>query len=249
VDVTLASFMAAAAFACAYLLGGPLGASEGVGRFWTRRRYVSAAAGISVAYIFVDVLPELEVQRQVVVGAAATTEILFAEQRIYLLALLSFVGVYGLQHMVLVAREGRRDADVRQGADAVYWIHLGGYALYSALIGYLVIDRTERGPIALAFYAFAMAVHFIIVDHALAEEHGRAYAPRGRRLLAASILFGWAIGEAVPLSPPVVARLFALLAGGVVITSLRTELPDDRQGRFWPFCLASVIFASVLVFA
>jgi hypothetical protein len=89
----------------------------------------------------------------------------------------------------------------------------------------------------------------VIVDHALTEEHGRAYALRGRWLLAASVLVGWFIGVAAPLSEPVVARLFAILAGGVVITSLRAELPDDRKGRFWPFCLGSVVFAVFLVFA
>ena len=40
-----------------------------------------------------------------------------------------------------------------------------------------------------------------------------------------------------PLPEVLLARLFAVLAGGVVITSLGAELPDDREGRFWPFCL------------
>jgi hypothetical protein len=248
-DVSIASLAAALVFACAYLLGGPLSASEKIERFRTRGRYVSAAAGISVAYIFVDVLPELEVQRQVVVRAAASADLLFAEQRIYVLALLSFVVVYGLEHMVLVTRDGRRAAVTAGKTDAVYWVQLVGYAAYSGLIGYLVIDRAERGPLALGIYAFAMAVHFLIVDHALAEEHGRAYAPRGRWLLAASVLAGWVIGVTTPVSEPVVARLFAVLAGGVVITSLRAELPDDRQGRFWPFCLGSGLFAAFLVIA
>jgi hypothetical protein len=53
----------------------------------------------------------------------------------------------------------------------------------------------------------------------------------------------------MPLSEVVVARLFAVLAGGVVITSLRAELPDDRDGRFWPFCVGAVIFAVFLILA
>ncbi|MCC6193002.1 MAG: hypothetical protein IT518_00915 [Burkholderiales bacterium] len=230
-------------------MGGKLGASGDLERFWTRNSYISAAAGISVAYIFVDVLPELELQRQVVVKAADGAEILFAEQRIYMLALLSFVVVYGLEHMVLVTRESRRESVAAGETDAVYWIQLAGYASYSALIGYLVVERGERGVLALGVYAFAMAVHFLIVDHALTEEHGRAYAPQGRRLLAASVLVGWFVGVATPLSEPVVARLFAVLAGGVVLTSLRAELPDDRQGRFWPFCFGAIIFAVFLIFA
>jgi hypothetical protein len=248
-DIPLASLAAALVFAGAYLVGGRLGASEEAERFWMRRRYLSAAAGISVAYIFVDVLPELEFHRQVVVKAAEGAELLFAEQRIYLLALLSVVVVYGLEHMVLVSRESRRKSVAAGEADAVYWVQLAGYAAYSALIGYLVVERGERGGLALGVYAFAMAVHFLIVDHALTEEHGPAYAPRGRRLLAASVLVGWFVGVATPLSELLVARLFAVLAGGVVITSLRAELPDDREGRFWPFCLGAVIFALFLVFS
>jgi hypothetical protein len=208
-----------------------------------------ATAGISVAYIFVDVLPELEFQRQAAVKAAANAELLFAEQRIYLLALLSFVVIYGLEHMALVTRESRRTTVAAGKADAVYWIQLAGYAAYSALIGYLVVDRAERGALALGVYAFAMAIHFLIVDHALTEEHGRAYAPRGCCLLAASVLVGWSIAVATPLSKVLVARLFAVLAGGVVLTSLRAELPDDREGRFWPFCLGAVMFAVFLIFA
>jgi hypothetical protein len=33
------------------------------------------------------------------------------------------------------------------------------------------------------------------------------------------------------------------------MTSLRSELPDERTGRFWPFCLGSVAFTAVLLLA
>lgn len=248
-EIPFGSLAAALIFACAYLAGGWFGASESAERFWSRRRFISAAAGISVAYVFIDVLPELELQRQAVVQAAEGAQLLFAGQRIYVLALLSFVVFYGLEHMVLVNRDRRRESVARGEADAVYRLQLAGYALYSALIGYLVVERGERGALALIAYTLAMAVHFLIVDHSLGEEHGRAYGPRGRRLLAASVLAGWLIGVAAPLSEVVVARLFAVLAGGVVLTSLRAELPDDRQGRFWPFCIGAVIFATLLIVA
>jgi hypothetical protein len=102
---------------------------------------------------------------------------------------------------------------------------------------------------SLAIYTAAMALHFVIVNHALAEEHGGAYRRRGHWWLAASVLAGWVAGVVLPLSEVAFARLFAVLAGGVVLTSLRSELPDDRRGRFWWFCLAALAFAALLLLA
>ena len=68
-------------------------------------------------------------------------------------------------------------------------------------------------------------------------------------MLAASVLLGWLAGVTVELSEVVLARLFAILAGGVVITSLRAELPREREGRFWYFSLGAVAYAAVLILA
>ena len=94
-----------------------------------------------------------------------------------------------------------------------------------------------------------MAVHFVVVNHSLSEEHGELYRRHGHWVLAASVLVGWGLGRIEPLSDTAFARLFALLAGGVVITSLRAELPDDRRGRFWPFCISAIGFSALLMFA
>ena len=91
-----------------------------------------------------------------------------------------------------------------------------------------------------------MALHFRIIDHSLREEHGRAYDRTGRWVLAVSVLVGWMVGATTSLSPVVSARLFAVLAGGVVITSLSAELPGDREGRFWPFCLGAAAYTVLL---
>jgi hypothetical protein len=128
----------------------------------------------------------------------------------------------------------------------LYWLHIGGFAAYSGLIGYLLVDRAERSPVALAVYTLAMALHFLILDHTLGEEHGRFYGRAGRTVLSASVLAGWLLGARTPLSDVVFARLFAVLAGGVVITTVTAELPGERRGRFWPFCLGAGGYAVLL---
>jgi uncharacterized membrane protein YeaQ/YmgE (transglycosylase-associated protein family) len=93
-----------------------------------------------------------------------------------------------------------------------------------------------------------MAIHFLIVNHSLAAEHGSAYRRGGHWVLAVSVIAGWIAGTMVPLTDVAFARLFALLAGGVVITSLSTELPDDQDGRFLPFLIGAASFAVLLLF-
>jgi hypothetical protein len=246
-EIPLGSLGVALVLALVYALGARLNESAAGERAWARRRWVSVAAGVSVAYVFVDVLPELAAQHRTF-REASGEGLLFAEQRIYVLALLSFVVLYGLEHIVLASRERRREAVAEGAPDATYWLHVGGFAAYSALIGYLLVERAERGPLALAVYGLAMALHFLIVDHSLREEHGRIYDRGGRWVLAASVLAGWLLGATTPLSEVVFARLFAVLAGGVVITSLKAELPGEREGRFWPFCLGAAAYAVLLLF-
>jgi hypothetical protein len=249
VATPIAALVAAILLALVYALRGGAGEGRTAECFWSRRRWVSAAAGVSVAYVFVDVLPELAAHNRSIVEAAGEAELLFAEERIYVLALVSFVVLYGLEHMVLSAREARRSLVEKGGSDTVYWLHLIGFSAYSAVIGYLLVERADRGLAALVVYTLAMAIHFVIVNHSLAEEHGEAYHRSGHWWLAASVVAGWAAGAMTPLSGIAFARLFAVLAGGVVITSLRAELPEEREGRFLPFCAGAVVFALLLLAA
>ncbi len=242
-ELSYRALLAAVVLSAAYLAGFWMDVHAGARRVRARRPWMSAAAGVSVAYVFVDLLPELAAQNAAIVHASAT-QLLFAERRVYVLALLSFVVLYGLQYLVLASRAagpGRRDG-------ALFGLHLAGFTLYSGLIGYLLVERAASHG-ALGFYAFAMGLHFLIVDHALTEEHGDRYRRVGRWVLAASVPVGWLLGEFETLSEVNFARLFAVLAGGVVITSLRGELPDQDRGQFWPFCLGAVLFSLVLLFA
>jgi hypothetical protein len=242
------SFLAVMTLAMVYVFGGRFLGEDASNRFWARRRWVSAAGGVSVAYVFVDVLPELAAQQQGFFSDAGNAGRVFAEGRIYAVALLAFVVLYGLDYIVLASKAGNSD-EVAWRSRFAYRLHLFGFAVYSGLIGYLVVERSERGLLSLAIYTFAMVLHFLVVGHSLSEQHGRLYRERGRWLLAGTVLAGWALGTNTRLPEAVFAYLFAVLAGGVVITSLKDELPDDRRGRFWPFCTAALLSALVLLWS
>jgi len=245
-DSSLQAVLAALALAAVFAFPGGVAPGAEPARIWSRRHWVSAAAGVSVAYVFVDVLPELSALNGLLVEARGGKDALFAEQRIYVIVLAAFVVMYGLQHFVMSSRPNERSGPAREHVDPAYALQLCGFAAYAALIGYLLVERAEDGPATLATYAAAMAIHFVIVNHSLGEEHEEPYRHWGRWWLAGCVVAGCLVGMALPLPEVAFARLFAILAGGVTMTSLRAELPDDRRGRFWPFCAGAVAYAVLL---
>ena len=236
-------------FVCAFALSAAYALGEWLERYAERlghRRWMSFAAGVSVAYVFVDVLPELCLRNEAVVRIVGAHP-LFGEQRIYCLALFAFVLLYGLDHLVSVRH--RRDPSLKETGAFVFadWLQVVGFAVYSWMIGYLLVERAERSMLALALYVVAMGLHFLIVDHSLQEKRGQSYRRCGRWVLAASVPLGCVAGTTMPIDEVTFARLFAFIAGGMVITSAQSELPDERDGRFWPFTAGAMLYAILIL--
>ena len=94
---------------------------------------------------------------------------------------------------------------------------------------------------------FAIALHLVMIDGMLTEIHGSTYTRWGRKALAIGVLVGWLLGVTGTLSELTFSRLFAFLAGGIVITSANEEFPRGDQHRFWYFVAGAVLYATLLV--
>jgi len=243
----VASLAAAIFVALPYLVGLPLRMSATD----TRRVCISAAAGISVAYVFIDLLPELAEMQQRFIEVTEHLGLPFAEYRIYLAAFVGFSVFHSLEAMAISSRDEDHSASFGHGEGArIYRLHIFGFALYTTLIGYVLGDGAEEfGVHFLIFYSLAMALHFLIVDRSLRREHGDIYDRSGRWILAASVFLGWAVGTFVAVPERVVTTLGGFVAGGVVLNSIKDEMPARNEGRALPFLVAGLIYAFILIAA
>ena len=80
----LGSLAAALVLAMVYALATFFKQDDEKKRIWSHRRTISAAAGVSVAYIFLDVLPELGAQHLSFSESGGGDQLPYAEFRIYL---------------------------------------------------------------------------------------------------------------------------------------------------------------------
>ncbi len=212
-----------------------------------RSRWLSAAGGISVAYVFVHLLPDLA-EEQETIREATGEAFNFLEYHVYLVALLGLAAFYGLDRAAKASRRRKRSVGKEDAAGAgVFWLHVASFAVYNALIGYLLLHREEPGFRSLILFAFALGVHFVVNDYGLREDHKGLYHRIGRWMLAVAILVGWVVGLFFEVSEAAIAVLFAFLAGGIVLNVLKEEIPEERQSSFGAFAVGVAAYAAVLL--
>ncbi len=209
-----------------------------------RSPWLSMAGGISVAYVFLHILPELSASQGAIEDLGEPV-FGYLEKHVYLVALLGLGLFYGLER---IAKE-KRDRSVRggEGLAYIFWLHMASFSVYNALIGYLLLHRVEQDLQSLLFFGFAMTVHFVVNDYGLREDHEEDYDRIGRWILVAAIFLGWGIGLVVEVPEAAIAVLFSFLAGGVVLNVLKEELPRERKSRFWAFALGAAAYAVLLL--
>lgn len=214
-----------------------------------RSRWLSAAGGIAVAYVFLHILPELSLHQDTFSEELGSSR-RAAEAWVYITALAGLAAFYGLERAVKASRKHSRE---RVGTDAVeadlFWLHIASFGLYNALIGYLLLHREQMGVWPLVMYFLAMALHFVTTDFGMRDDHKERYDSLARWILAASVLMGWALGLVAGIPEVAIGFLFAFLAGGLVLNVLKEELPEERQSRYWPFLAGAAGYSLLLLAA
>lgn len=221
-----------------------------------RSRWLSAAGGVSVAYVFVHLLPELAEGQAAIdgegggEGAGSEPLLGFLENHVYLVALVGLAVFYGVEKHSLQSRRrnAQRTGEDRTTDDA-FWLSIATFAVYNAVIGYLLLDSDLEELTQLVLYTLALGVHFVINDFALSEHHRDAYRRWARWIIAGAVLAGWLAGIATDVSERAIAIVVAFIAGGVVLNVLKEELPGERLAQFWPFAGGALAYTLLLQLA
>ena len=231
---------AALLFAAVFLVGGRVHPLRALIR--DRRSIISFSAGMSAAYVFVHLMPEMSGARRAFADSVSV-ELPHEGMVIYFLALIGFLAFYGLEHL----RAHLRESEATEEDGGAFKLHISGFAAYVGLMSYLMVRNLEETALSTGLYAIAFGFHFLTLDHALREEHGTAYERVGRWVLAAMAVVGWAAGVLFALPHHTIALLLAFVSGAVIMNSAVMELPSEKDGRFLPFMLGGLVYGLVLL--
>ena len=239
--ITIASLLAALALVATHLLAHLLRILDGT----PRSRWLSAAGGASVAYVFLHLLPEISHgQREALVEVGVLEENLA-----WFLALFGLVTFYALEQLV---RRKRRDPDPGLHEDDApktgsFWLHLASFGVYNVITGYLLTHGEDRTRLSLALFTLALALHFLVTDYGLREDTVATWRRLGRWVVSGALVLGWTIGLLTDPPETVVYGLIAFLGGGIVLNVLKEELPEQRNSRILPFLGGAAGYAALLL--
>ncbi len=223
------------------------------GSYIDSRYWLPFADGISITYIFLQLLPEithladdeLRLDEPYVLRFGEWLEPLSAwgEQNPFLPLLLGFTLFYGLERGI----ERPVDHGARDGAERPvhFWVHMVGMSLYKVLLGYLMGQITSLS--GLLFFAFAIMMHFLVIDFHLLEMHRSAYHRIGRWILTGAFLVGWILSTQVEIAPPVLAMLVSFVAGGAVLLIIQDEFSESHDNSYAAFLIAVLLYGSLLL--
>ncbi|MEJ7929128.1 hypothetical protein WG922_03990 [Ramlibacter sp. AN1015] len=202
-----------------------------------RSIWLSASGGVSVAYVFLHLLPELDRGHHMLQRAQPMGLDLSA----YLLAMAGLTVFYGVERLACGHQRRHAAAGDPQlehpepSTRVVFALHVGAFALYNWIIGVVLVQRDEVGLVKTSLFTLALAMHFLVNDYGLRAHYRQLYHGRGRWLLAGSAVAGWLAGATMEVPELALQSGVALLAGGIIMNVMKEELPTERESRFGAF--------------
>ncbi|MBP7074293.1 MAG: hypothetical protein KBA81_02795 [Rhabdochlamydiaceae bacterium] len=197
-------------------------------------RFLSFAAGLSFAYVFVDLLPALE-KGQPVLKQVFGEAIPYFDRHAYLIALLGLLFYYGIQRKTETQKSGK------------FWLTISGYLLFNFFVGASLSDSTNPDIQPVTLFTIAIGMHYFVRDHQARKQDSPLFMHRGRWWLVAALFLGYGVGTSVHIPDAVVAIAVSFLAGGVLLNVLHYELPEKKQSGYFSFAAGALLYTLLLI--
>lgn len=208
------------------------------------RAFVSFAGGVAVAYVFLEMLPNLVEYNKPIGDYLLKNQWLtpFTELLIYIFALFGFLIYYGFDLLA----ERYRDEGHSDGL--VYGLHLAMFCVYNFLITYTMSLRAISSITATILFTLAMALHFVLTDRKFCRFYQVQFNHMGRFILISALLTGWLCSVIFdPVNVLIAALMVAFLAGSVLLNVFREELPAAGLTSYYWFAFGVILITLILL--
>lgn len=211
------------------------------------RKFVSFSAGVGIAYVFIHLWPQVAHAQVLAEQEIHWLEDHLLHYALYIIALLGLTIFYAMDRLISRAYEIEGMTDPNSIESRLFWAHIGFFAFYNAMIGYLLTYREQQDATLFLFF-IAFALHFITNDWGLRHHHEAVYDKYGRHILSLSIIVGFVIGAFSDFPEYFIGSVESFVAGAMTLNVIKHELPSERDGNLEGFLLGIVSSGLLFIF-
>lgn len=209
--------------------------------------FLSAASGVTVAYVVMQLLPSLS-RSDEILRPLATQVLPFFQRHGYFLAVIGIVVFYANTNQIAVSRATSRLSGGADRADRRAFItSMVVMVAFNLMVAYSLADPDDPQVQPLVLFVVAMGLYYLVADATLHSNYQEDYRRYGRWVLAAALLVGWALGTLVAIPAFALSMFVAFFAGGVLATTLGSSLRPGPRARVWAFAVGALTYAALLM--
>jgi|GEM_PF-6098862 len=207
---------------------------------------VSFAAGVTAAYVFLHMLPELIESRDNIrvilqkYGWQQQVVDLF----VYFLALVGFEVYYILSYMGDRAN-WRQDGSVNK----LFKYAIGFYFIYNFLITYTLMLRVDTSILYAVLFSLAIGLHFVLTDRQLRRTYPTLFSLKFRIVLLLALIVGFVVSLVFPISAFGTSLFVAFLSGAILCVSFTEQSSITKQTSLVSFMIGSLVMSAILALA
>lgn len=192
-----------------------------------RKWWLSFSGGVAVAYVFIHLIPELHK-----ITSVAGDPLTFS------LALIGTITYFGAAKFVKQSKSGpdSRFAFIIQMTALVPYFFTAGYFL----------ERSNTLT-ALGSYTIAVGLHLVGFGYDQKEDHGERYTIWVAGTLAVVLIAGTITSYLYKFEELTLDLLLAFVTGGILLNSIKEEIPAANQSSFWAFAAGSILIGVLLL--
>lgn len=217
---------------------------------WRGRKaeiFLSAASGVTVAYVVMQLLPSLS-RSDAILRPLASQILPFFERHGYFLAVLGIVVFYANSNQIAASRTESRLSGGADRADRRSFItSMVVMVAFNMMVAYSLADPEDPQVQPIVLFVVAMGLYYLVADATLHSNYQDDYRLYGRWILSAALLLGWAMGTYVTIDAFALSTFVAFFSGGVLANTLGSSLRPGPGARVWAFSVGAVAYGVLLM--
>lgn len=198
-----------------------------------REEIVSFSAGVSISYIFVQLMPEFH------------TITLESSQLIFVFPLLGFSSIHLLEKYV--AKADLEDRQVRKDYGE---IHSGFLFLYHGVLGYLIASLAAKNSVSALLFFTPIVLHLAVSSFSVTELHQEFMEKTGVKIaISVAPVLGVLFYSLDLISDWFYFPVFGTVIGMFFYVVIRDSIPDEDRGKPLEFLAGMLIYLAAILLA